>query len=177
VAIVALLVAVAIVASGSNSTASAFVARMTTLGAIEEDESAKARIGTANEVTGQILEQPLGEGLGQAGLASRLGGGDPGSTVYLDNGYLALGLQVGVIGLLLILAAAAWAVSLAARAARLAHGSPTASLCLSILLFGVVSHLGGDALYGVVGAVFWYVAGFATAANDQQDVHMRPAQA
>jgi O-antigen ligase len=177
VAIVALLVAVAIVASGSNSTAAAFVARLTTLGAIEEDESAKARIGTANEVTAQILEQPLGEGLGQAGLARRLGGGDPGRTVYLDNGYLALGLQVGVIGLLLILAAAVWAVSLAARAARLARGSPTASLCLSILIFVVVSHLGGDALYGVVGAVFWYVAGFATAVNDQQDVHMRQAQA
>jgi putative inorganic carbon (hco3(-)) transporter len=177
VAIVAILVAASIGASGSNSTAAAFVARLTTLGTLGEDQSANARIATANEVVPQILAHPFGEGLGKAGVASRLAGADPGGTnLDLDNGYLALGLQVGLIGLLLILAAAAWAISLAARAARLARGSPTASLSLSILLFGVVMHLSGDALYGAVGAVFWYVAGFATAANDVQDAHLRPAQ-
>ena len=169
VVIVAVLVAAGIATSGSNSTSAAFVARLTTLGALEQDGSANARLGTANVVAPQILEQPFGEGLGQAGLAKRLTGTDPGATQYLDNGYLALALQVGLIGLLLILAAAAWAVSLAARAAKLARGSPTTSLCLAILLFGVVFHLSGDALYGVVGAVFWYVAGFATAAVDGQE--------
>jgi hypothetical protein len=80
------------------------------------------------------------------GVASRLAGAEPGVTnLDLDNGYLALGLQVRLIGLLLVLAAAAWAIALAARAARLSHGSPTASLCLAILLFGVVMHLSGDA--------------------------------
>jgi O-antigen ligase len=177
VAIVAVLVAASIAAGGSNSTAAAFVSRLTTLGSLGQDTSANARLQTANEVTPQILGHPLGEGLGRAGVASRLAGAQPGATnLDLDNGYLALGLQVGVIGLLLILAAAAWAISLAARAARLARGSPTSSLCLSILLFGVVMHLSGDALYGVVGAVFWYVAGFATAANDAHDADLRWAQ-
>ena len=111
------------------------------------------------------------------GVASRLAGAEPGATnLDLDNGYLALGLQVGLTGVVLVLAAAAWAISLAARAARLTHGSPTASLCLSILLFGVVVHLSGDALYGVIGAVFWYAAGYATAANDAHDANLRLAQ-
>jgi O-antigen ligase len=177
VVIVAVLVAVSIAASGSNSTAAAFVSRLTTLGALGQDQSTNARIQTADEVVPRILAHPLGEGLGQAGVASRLAGAEPGATnLDLDNGYLALGLQVGLVGSLLILAAAAWAISLAARAARLARGSPVASLCLSILLFGVVMNLSGDALYGAVGAVFWYVAGFATAAVDAQDADSRLAR-
>jgi hypothetical protein len=169
-------VAASIAVSGSNSTAAAFVSRLTTLGSLGQDQSANTRIRTAGEVTPEILGQPFGEGLGQAGVASRLAGAEPGATnLDLDNGYLALGLQVGLIGLLLVAAAAAWAIALAARAARVSGGSPTASLCLSILVFGVVMHLSGDALYGVVGAVFWYVAGFATAANDAHDADLRPA--
>ena len=174
VAIVAILVVASITTGGSSATTSAFVNRLTTLGALDEDTSANARLTTANEVVPEILAHPFGEGLGQAGVASRLAENEPGATnLDLDNGYLALGLQAGVIGLLLIVAAGAWAVSLAARSARLSRGSPTACLCLGILVFGVVMHLSGDALYGVIGAVFWYVAGFATAAADVQDAQLR----
>jgi putative inorganic carbon (HCO3(-)) transporter len=178
VAIVAILVAASIAVSGGNSTAAAFVSRLTTLGGLGQDQSANARIRTANDVLPQVFAHPFGEGLGRVGVASRLGGAEPGATnLDLDNGYLALGLQVGLIGSLLIIAAAAWAISLAARAARLARGSPVASLCLSILLFGVVMNLSGDALYGVVGAVFWYVAGFATAMADDRETELRSGYA
>ena len=177
VAIVALVVAASIAAGGSNSTTAAFMSRLTTFGSLGQDQSANTRIQTASQVAPEIVAHPFGEGLGQVGVASRLAGAEPGATnLDLDNGYLALGLQVGLIGLLLILAAAAWAVSLAARATRLTYGSPTASLCLSILMFGVVVHLSGDALYGVIGAIFWYAAGYATAVNDEQDADLRPAQ-
>jgi putative inorganic carbon (hco3(-)) transporter len=178
VTVIAVFIVAGIGAASANATAGAFVDRMTSLGQLGEDRSAQARLGTTSEIGPTVIRQPFGEGIGQAGLASRLAGAEKGSVeLDLDNGYLALALQLGLLGLLLVVAALGWAVGLAARATRFTRDTKVGALALSIMLFVLVMHMSGDALYGVTGAVFWYITGFVVAENDDYDESVAAAHA
>jgi putative inorganic carbon (HCO3(-)) transporter len=178
VGVIAVIIVAGIVAAGANSTAGAFVDRMTSLGELSEDRSAQARLSTTSDIGPAVIREPFGEGIGQAGLATKLAGSEKGSQeLDLDNGYLGLALQLGMLGFILVLAAVFWAVALSARAVQLTGGARLGALCLAILIFILVMHLSGDALYGVTGAVFWYIVGFVVAENDQADEAAIPASA
>ena len=146
--------------AGSNPSAGSLVTRVSTLGAIGEDTSAQARVATPTAMLAEGMTAPVGHGVGTVGEASRLGGGDA-RLRYPDNAYLALLIQSGPIGLLLVLGAVAALLRTAWRIAR--RPSPLrehAEAAFAVLVFIVVFMISGDHFYGAVGVVFWLVAGY-----------------
>jgi O-Antigen ligase len=166
--IVVCLVAL-IVVGGSNPTTRAFTERLTSLGGTGKDVSATQRLNTTSQLLPTAIQQPLGAGIGQAGLSARLDAkpGDSQSLLTTDNGYLALMYQVGPIGFLLVVIAMGWAIGAALRALRAAgaDGRQAAAAVLGALAMILVAEASGDMLYGVTGAIFWYLAGSAFASS------------
>ena len=171
VGVIAVCLVALIVAGGSNPTTKAFTQRLTSLGELSKDVSAQARLQSSNELLPTAVGQPLGAGVGQAGLAVRLGGSDNESIETVDNGYLAILYQVGLVALLLITAAMARSVIAAIRALRggdgtISRGAMAAVLASLVAL--LLAHAAHDMLYGITGAFFWYLAGVAFAAEAAQ---------
>ena len=165
VTVVALLLAVVLVVGGSHPTTRAFTERVTTLGDLEEDVSAQDRLQFTRELLPTSLQQPLGAGIGQAGLALRLEeSSDAGTLTNTDNGYLALLYQLGPPGALLVLIAMGSSALAAVRSVRRAEGDrgPRCAV-LAALMMLLVAQASSDALFGITGAVFWYLAGAAFA--------------
>jgi putative inorganic carbon (HCO3(-)) transporter len=165
VTVVALLLAVVLVVGGSHPTTRAFTERVTTLGDLGEDVSAQDRLQFTRELLPTSLQQPLGAGIGQAGLALRLEeSGDTGTLTNPDNGYLALLYQLGPPGALLVLIAMGSSAVAAVRSVRRAEGDrgPRCAV-LAALVMLLVAEASSDALFGITGAVFWYLAGAAFA--------------
>ncbi|MBA2275831.1 MAG: O-antigen ligase family protein [Chloroflexi bacterium] len=141
----------------AHPTVQAIIARIFSIGAFDTDVSARAR----GELIGEVLpgttnpDSILGHGLGQAGLASDLGGPTP--LASADNGYLAILYQSGFGGLALLLVTLAALLFLAAR--NTYRGVPGAGLELALVFFFIVLHFFNDALYGMRGVMLWYVAG------------------
>ncbi len=160
VAVALAIAAVGIPALGAGTpTGQAIVGRFDTLGQLQTDTSAMERRQTATSLFPQALVKPLGAGLGSAGEASRLAGSA--GFRYTDNGYLSLLYQVGPLGALLVLGAAAVAYGRAWRAARSSGSGALEWGMLGMLAFVAVAMLAGDLLYGLTGVVFWYLAGLA----------------
>jgi O-Antigen ligase len=107
------------------------------------------RLNSVNEVLSSAPKHPIGHGIGQ-----------PGNGYDLDNGYLLLIYQLGPLGALLVIAAVGYVLILAVRVvqARSRQELPAALLAIVLLLAGL--ELTQDAFYGVIGAVFWYSAGW-----------------
>lgn len=169
VGIIAICLVGLIVVGGSNPTTRAFTQRVTSLGDLEKDESAQARFAFTSQLLPTAVGQPLGAGVGQAGLSVRLdeGSSEGESLMTTDNGYLALLYQVGLLGFLLVALAMAMSVRAAIRAlADSAAGSARRQMNAAILAGLVtllVAQAAGDMLYGISGAIFWYLAGAAFA--------------
>lgn len=166
VGVIAVCVFALVVAGGSNPTTQAFTERVTSLGQLSEDESAQDRLDFTGEVLPRAAEQPLGVGVGQAGLSVQLEEQDSEQSIGTpDNGYLALLYQLGPFGFLLV----AIAMARCARAAVGALGGSTGAArqaraaLLAAVMMVLVSEASGDALYGISGAIFWYLAGAAFA--------------
>lgn len=138
-------------------TVQAVIARIFSIAAVDTDVSARDRRDLIDEVLPETAnpDSALGHGLGQAGLASDMGGSTP--LASADNGYLAILYQSGPIGLALLIVTLAILLFLAARSTR--RGVPGAPLQLALVFFFIVLHFFNDALYGMRGAMFWYVAG------------------
>lgn len=149
--------ALVLVAGLGHPTIQAIIQRGSSISDYERDPSAQDRFGLVEEVVPQVTAPGglLGHGLGQAGLASDLGGSSP--LASADNGYLAILYQSGPIGFAFLLAALAALVTLAIRSVR--RRDPGAPLDLALLVFTLVIEFFNDALYGMRGAVLWYVAG------------------
>lgn len=168
VAVIAICLAALIVAGGSNPTTRAFTQRVTSFGDLGQDESAKDRLKFTQELLPAATSRPIGAGVGQAGLAARLEeGNDQESLTTTDNGYLALLYQVGPFGFLLVSIAMGMSVVAAVRALGDGDGDEerrieSASI-LAALVVLLVAQAGGDMLYGISGAIFWYLAGVAFA--------------
>jgi putative inorganic carbon (hco3(-)) transporter len=158
---------VAVVALGSsNPTTKAFTDRLTSLGDPNSDVSAQERIETTNKLLPHSIRQPLGSGLGQAGLAANLNESEESGVVEVDNGYLALLYQSGPLALLLLL----WAIFVSVGAAIHVLGRappeqrPYRAAILSILVMLLVAEASADVLFGIPGVIFWYLAGTSVAA-------------
>ena len=163
------LVAVALVlvigVGGSHPTTRAFTERVTSLGDLEEDVSAQERLQFTNELLPTAAQQPLGAGIGQAGLAVELEEtSDSESLTTVDNGYLALLYQVGPAGFLLVIIAMGASTVAAVRSARRPGAARTRRCAiLAAFVMLLVAEASGDMLFGITGAVFWYLAGAAFA--------------
>jgi putative inorganic carbon (HCO3(-)) transporter len=167
VAVVAISLLGLVVVGGSNPTTQAFTQRVTSLGNPEEDVSAQERLETTRRLLPQSVRQPLGEGLGQAGLAVRLEE-DKTETerlVDVDDGYLSLLYQSGPFGLLLVLTAIFSSVAAAIRV--LGRADPERRLApaalLATLMMLLVALASADVFFGLPGVIFWYLCGVAVA--------------
>jgi O-antigen ligase len=161
-ALVAVLAVAGLALSLSEGTLDAFVGRVSTFGALGTDVSAEARQEGARALAPQILRAPLGYGLGSAGEATRLAGGGEGIRA-VDNGYLSLAYQVGIPGALLVLTGLFVATWTSARSALRVDPDRSAATLTAIFAFFIVLLLSGDQLYGLPGAILWYLVGAALA--------------
>ena len=152
-----LLVVALAVFAGRGDTGQAIVGRADTLGRLNSDISAQARVETPLELVPEAVTSPLGHGLGSAGEATRLGT-SPGLR-DTDNGYLSLVYQTGPLGFLLVLGAAAAAGLRAVGNLHRHRSAPIDVLVLGLLGYFAIGLLVGDLLYGVTGMIFWYLLG------------------
>lgn len=153
--------------AGLGSTGTAFRDRVLSVGETSTDQSARARVTRLDLVPESVL-RPGGAGLGSAGEASKLGG--PGGLAAPDNGLLSLLYQLGPAGLLLILGVMAWLVSLGVAARRDPATGGLAAVILSAIGVFLALELFGDALYGITGAMFWFLAGTLVRLRDRSDL-------
>jgi putative inorganic carbon (hco3(-)) transporter len=163
--VVACFVAVLVVGD-SNPTTRAFTERVTSLGDPEKDVSFQDRLERTNQLLPESLSKPLGAGSGQAGLASeRLGGTTDEFLVNVDNGYLSLLYQSGPFGFLLTVAALFAALGSAVRALGIADEErrQERAALLATLVMLLVALAAADVLFGLPGAILWYVCGLAVA--------------
>ncbi len=165
VAIILVCLVGVVVLGGSNPTTKAFTDRITSLGD-SEDVSAKERLETTNRLLPQSVKQPLGAGVGQAGLASNLSESKEKGVVDVDNGYVALIYQVGPLGFLLVIAAIFGCVGAAIRAVGSAAPPqrPYRAAILAILVTLLIAQASADVLFGLPGVIFWYLCGLSVAA-------------
>lgn len=166
VAVVAVSLIGLVAVGGSNPTTQAFTQRVTSLGSPEEDVSATERLETTKQLLPASVRQPLGEGLGQAGLAVRLEeSSEEERLVDVDDGYLSLLYQAGPFGLLLVLGAIFFSVAAAVRV--LGRAEPEQRLApatlLATLMMLLVALASADVFFGLPGAIFWYLCGLAVA--------------
>ncbi len=160
-ALLAVLGVAGLALSLSQGTLDAFVQRASTFGDLGADDSAGAREETARALAPRIIAAPLGYGLGSSGEATRLGGGE--GLRVVDNGYLSLAYQVGIPGAVLVLAGLFVATWTSARSALRADPDRSAATLTAVLVFTIVLLLTGDQLYGLPGAILWYLVGAALA--------------
>ncbi len=166
------------VSAGANPAAGSLIERVSTLGSLEQDQSAQTRVATPSAMLSAAVSAPAGSGLGRVGEASRLGGSQ--STLrYPDNAYLSVLVQSGLAGFALLFGALAVVLRSAWRLARRAapRQRAGAEACFSILVYMAVLMLTGDHLYGAVGVVFWLVVGYVLGAERRESMQRetRPA--
>jgi len=141
------------------------VDRLSTLTDLQHDNSALSREEQTSRAFQQSLEEPLGQGLGVVGTATRL---TTGSTAVLDNGYMSRLTELGWIGFIAYLLAVGSALVFTLRrwyAARRngAEGGELDLLATSIALQAALigAELSGDAHNQLTGVFFWFMVGLA----------------
>jgi len=165
VGVVVVIIAVAIPAlAAGGGTAGAIVGRFDTLGRLDQDTSAQARIDTPSRLVPQLAREPLGAGLGRAGEATRLDG--TGGLRAPDNAYLSLLLQLGPFGALLVLAAL-FTAARAAFASAARRASWTGAALVALVVYFAVHMFATDLLYGITGVVLWFLLGFAVRRSEE----------
>lgn len=166
VAIAAVCLFGLVAVGGSHPTTQAFVQRVTSLGEPEEDVSAQERLDFTARLLPTSVRQPVGAGLGQAGLAAQLEGEEVDlELLNVDDGYLALLYQSGPFGLLLVLGALFVSVRAAVRGlGRAPPGEKAArAALLAVLVALLVALASADVFFGLPGAILWYLCGLALA--------------
>lgn len=136
--------------------------RLSSLSSITEDGSFKGRLEIANYGVGALLKNPLGTGLGSAGLGGRVNTGsvEAGAAIG-DNGYFEVLFSFGLIGGGFFF----YAFYLIWKQVRIFEklGIRTESLMMFKALFvtGAVALFAGNWLSGPGSVVFCIFAGFA----------------
>jgi len=131
--------------------------RVSTLQDVESDDSFVQRQQETREATHTALTEPIGQGLGSIGTATKL---ISGSTTTLDNGYLSRFVEMGVFGftayLFATLGAALMTVIRAVQARReSAEAASVAAACLAIQVGLLLLDVSSDHHQAFVGTMFW----------------------
>jgi O-antigen ligase len=157
-----------VVVGSSNPTTRAFTERVTSLGNPGKDVSAQSRLQRTSQLVPVAVRQPLGAGLGQSGLTSdKLAGSTDEFLTAVDNGYLSLLYQSGPLGFAFLMAALGTSMVAAVRglrsregADRLAQAALVATLAMLLVVLAA-----GEVLFGLPGAILWYLCGLAAASS------------
>jgi O-antigen ligase len=165
VAIILVCLAGLMVVGSSNPTTKAFTDRITSLGDTGKDRSANERLETTNRLLPQSISQPLGAGLGQAGLAAGLSESGEGKVVEVDNGYLAILYQSGPLAFMFLLFALGSCVGAAIKMVGRAPPEERQyrAVVLAILVALLLAESSADVLFGLPGVIFWYLGGVSVA--------------
>jgi putative inorganic carbon (hco3(-)) transporter len=160
----AIVIGVPVLSAGTG-TGSAIIGRFDSLGNLSGDQSAQERVAKPTYLLPYAIQAPLGYGVGAAGETTRLrstGGGVRAS----DNAWLALMLQLGPVGLLLVVGALVAGIRNAwynaRRSARRAD-----LLVIALLTYLTAVAFTSDVFYGVSGMILWYLVGMAVARREQ----------
>lgn len=161
-ALVAVLGAMYVTVGGSTA-GQAVVDRATSIKQGEDDGSVKSRIDAVTEFAPKAIVAPLGNGLGSVGQAARVSlKGEP---PFVDNGYLTILWQGGLLGFLLMMGSIVYGTLYGARnlgSYRRRDRFPF----LAVLVVSAVMHLSGDQLFGLPAVIMWYSLGALMASSE-----------
>ena len=145
---------------GSEDVVSALQLRFATLTDIADDSSFNDRKFQTNHAIRLALSEPLGQGLGNVGSAAAAG--STGSTVTLDNGYLARFVELGVVGFaayMVDLGAAFVTAWLCLRRSRFLADAETRTVlavAIALQLMMLFVDFSTDSHTGLLGVFFWF---------------------
>lgn len=149
----------------------AVVDRASTLTDVESDVSFQERFETLVETVPEAVTAPLGHGLGSAGQASQLAGQQ--NFDVIDNGYVMILYQTGLVGFLLTLGPVGYVVWMAMTRFTPDQRRRALPLLAGLLTLAVML-ASGDVLYGITGVLVWYCVGGLLAIDREQRVETRP---
>ena len=139
--------------------------RLETISNIEEDKSAQERQAFYSNFAQNAFFNPVGQGLGSTGLATKLGTDTQAlENLNFDSGLMNIPFVLGWPGSLLYLGGLVWLLRNALRgeAARLDLFAAANQGIMVALLFQL---LFGNSLIGLPGVVFWSSLGLSLAAH------------
>jgi len=167
--VVCVAIAGLFVAIGGSSAGSRISDQASSFESLSQDKSFRDRLQAIEQYGPQAAAAPLGHGVGSVGAAARLStqGSEP--APFEDNGYLLILWQVGLLGFLFVIGAAGYAIAYGARATARAR-LPDRLALIAPLLAVIVLMASGDALYGIVGVIFWYFTGALLRASEACDL-------
>lgn len=154
------------VAVGGSGAGQAVVDRATTVADAGQDGSVNARINAITEFGPRGALQPLGDGLGSVGQAARVSlKGEP---PFVDNGYLTVLWQAGLLGFLLIHGAIIGGTLYGARNLN-RYKRKERFPFVAVLVVSAVMHLSGDSLFGLPAVIMWYSVGVLMASSEDPE--------
>jgi putative inorganic carbon (HCO3(-)) transporter len=138
-----------------------------------QDVSVQQRLATPQQLVPQAIREPLGNGLGSAGEASRLSQ-HASELRATDNALLSIVFQCGPVGFILVMAAYVLGGVSAVRNVRRGRTMN------DVLVFGCIALtttllITQDVFYGVTGTIVWYLLGYAVRRDDAR--RLRPSTA
>jgi len=146
--------------------AGAVETRLQTLTNLQQDTSANSRLDFYEGFASRAFFNPVGEGLGSTGLATRLGAdtGEQSEFTNFDSGIMNIPFVLGWPGSLLYIGGLAWLLLRALRS-----GGPRSDLFVvsaqGIVVAMLVQLVFANALVGLGGLIFWSFLGLALAAS------------
>jgi putative inorganic carbon (HCO3(-)) transporter len=155
--------------TGNAASNTLLVDRIMTLNDVNSDVSASARLQESTGALRASLAEPLGQGLGTIGTATKLSAA--GATTVLDNGYLMRFFEMGVFGmacyLLSLLSALCFTLTKLRESYSVGGEAATnllvTSLAIQVGLLG--AELSGDHHSAFMAIVFWGVVGLGSTIN------------
>jgi O-antigen ligase len=156
--VTAVTYAISILVPDASNSLSTLSSRANSLSELGYDHSTDVRKAETAEAYSESLEQPLGLGLGSVGTATKL---STGSTISLDNGFLARLVEMGFFGFALYIGGLLVALAYGFRGytmSRQRKDGPATDLFavnLSLQLVLLVLEAASDAHLGFSGMMFW----------------------
>lgn len=166
VAVLAVILGGMYVFAGGSTAGQAVVDRAASVGDTTSDHSVNERIQAVLEFGPKALMQPLGDGIGSAGQAARISlKGEP---PFVDNGYLTVMWQAGLLGFLLIFGAVFGAAAYGARQLN-AYKRKERFPFVAIVIVVAVQSLAADTLFGLPAVILWYSLGALMASSEDPE--------
>ncbi|MBJ7332456.1 MAG: O-antigen ligase family protein [Solirubrobacteraceae bacterium] len=148
---------------GGSTAGQAVVDRATSVKKGEDDGSVKSRIDAITEFAPKAIVAPLGNGLGSVGQAARVSlKGEP---PFVDNGYLTILWQGGLLGFLLMMGSIVYGTLYGVRNLN-KYKRRERFPFLAVIIVSAVMHLSGDALFGLPAVILWYSLGALMASSE-----------
>lgn len=141
-------------------------ARLETVSNLEQDTSFVDRVTFYSEFLPQALLNPVGEGLGSTGLATKLStpGGQLGEFSSFDSGFMHIPFVLGWPGSLLYVGGLIWLLFYVLRGGG-PRSDPFADIARGIAIAMVAQLVFGNSLVSLSGMVFWSFLGLSLAAR------------